>query len=75
VTVAALPPRPHCFMAHHSVPYGRVYSQWDTRGRLLVWVNRGEIADIPRHATRRGYAIAPNAIDITMLTSIPVVFP
>jgi hypothetical protein len=69
--VAALPPRPKCFMAHHAVPYGQVYRQWNTRGELLVWVNRGEIADLARH--KPDYAIAPNAIDTALLTAIPVV--
>jgi hypothetical protein len=73
--VAKLPPRPWCIKASHAVPFGRVYRQWDTRGRLIVWANRGEIEDIPCRAatTRDGYAIAPNAIDIELLTSIPVV--
>lgn len=70
--VAALPPRPKCFMAHHSVPYGRVYRQWNTKGELLVWVNRGEVADMARY--KPNYAIAPNAIDTALLTSIPVFY-
>jgi hypothetical protein len=46
--IDASPPMPHAVMAHHSVPYSRVFRQWDARGRLLVWVNRGAIADLPR---------------------------
>lgn len=42
-----VPPRAYV-MAHHSVPYGRVYRQWDTDGHLLIWVNRGLVADLPR---------------------------
>lgn len=71
--LAALPPRPRCFMASHSVPYGRVFRQWNTRGDLLVWVNRGEIADPARRKDRSEYGIAPNAIDTAALMAIPVV--
>lgn len=42
-----LPPVPSGFLASHSVPYGRVFNQWDTKGRLWVWCNRGEVADLP----------------------------
>lgn len=72
--LASLPPRPWCFMASHSVPYGRVYRQWDTRGRLLVWVNRGEVADMPLHrAADPNRALAPSFYDSAILTGIPVV--
>jgi hypothetical protein len=64
--IAALPPRPRCFMAHHAVPYGRCFHQWNTRGELLVWVNAGEIADISRRPGN------PSFVDL--LASIPVVF-
>jgi hypothetical protein len=47
VRLRDVPPRTF-IMAHHSVPYGRVYRQWDTQGHLLLWVNRGLIADLPR---------------------------
>lgn len=46
--IDAAPPVPHVIMAHHAVPYGAAFRQWDTRGRLLVWANRGQIADMPR---------------------------
>jgi hypothetical protein len=36
---------PNRFIAHHSVPYGRVFRQWMTNGDLVVWVNRGEVED------------------------------
>lgn len=42
------PPVPRYIMASHAVPYGRAYRQWTTRGALIVWVNRGELADLPR---------------------------
>lgn len=70
--LAALPPRPYCFMADHKVPYGQVFRQWDTRGRLLVWINRGEIEALSRRAATTEYAIAPNAIDTELLSAIPV---
>lgn len=35
----------HGFLAHHSVPWGRLYRQWDTKGRLWCWVNKGWIFD------------------------------
>lgn len=57
------PPRIRCFRAHHSVPYGRIFRQWNTRGELEVWVNRGEIADLPR---------VPNAgLDVAVSTLAP----
>lgn len=46
--IDAAPPVPHAILAHHAVPYGAAYRQWDTRGRLYVWANRGQIADMPR---------------------------
>lgn len=70
--VSQLPPRPHCVIASHAVPYGRIFRQWDTRGRLLIWANRGEVADIPSRAP--GYAIAPGSLDAALLSAIPVVF-
>lgn len=33
--------------AHHSVPWGRRFTQYDTMGRKIVWVNRGELAELP----------------------------
>ena len=32
-------------VAHHGVPWGRTFRQWDTAGRLVVWVNRGQLHD------------------------------
>lgn len=42
------PPRLARVYASHSVPFGRVYRMWTTRGELIAYVNRGEIADLPR---------------------------
>jgi hypothetical protein len=47
-----LPPVPHVIRAHHSVPYGRAFKQWDTAGRLIVWANRGEIKDMLRQPAK-----------------------
>lgn len=33
--------------AHHAVPFGSAFRQWDTNGELWVWANAGEIADLP----------------------------
>jgi hypothetical protein len=65
--LADLPPTPRCIMASHLVPYGRVYRQWNTRGELLLWANRGEIADLPR-AER---ASAAFGIDVAVSTLAP----
>src|SRR4051794_11020600 len=46
----AAPPAIRRIRAHHSVPYGRAYRQWNTRGELEVWANRGEIEDLPRRS-------------------------
>lgn len=35
-------------LASHAVPYGKVFRQWFTDGKLRVWVNRGELEDLPR---------------------------
>lgn len=35
-------------VASHAVPFGRVFKQYRSDGRLLLWVNRGEVADMPR---------------------------
>jgi hypothetical protein len=43
-----LPPLPYRIMASHAVPWPKTYRQWDTRGRLLLWVNTGAIYDLPR---------------------------
>lgn len=46
--IDALPPIPRGVITDHRVPYGRAFKQWDTNGDLWLWVNRGEIEDIPR---------------------------
>lgn len=46
--INAMPPAPSGIRAHHSVPYGRLFRQWDTKGRLWVWANAGMIQDLPR---------------------------
>lgn len=46
--IDAAPPVPTRMRASHRVPYGRVFRQWNTRGELEVWVNRGLIHDLPR---------------------------
>jgi hypothetical protein len=71
-TVNALRPCPSRIMASHAVPYGRAYRQWNTRGELLLWVNRGLIADLPRRpADRVGVLTGAGALGFT--AGIPVV--
>lgn len=43
-----MPIPPSGIRAAHGVPWGRVFRQWDTRGRLWLWVNRGWLEDLPR---------------------------
>jgi hypothetical protein len=43
-----LPPRVSRVIARHDVPYGRVFRMWTTRGDMIAYANRGEIADLPR---------------------------
>lgn len=50
---AELPPYPARIYATHRVPYGRVYRMWTTRGDMIVYANRGEIADLPRATGER----------------------
>jgi hypothetical protein len=38
---------PRGILAHHSVPWGKYHRQWMTNGQLYIWVNRGEVADLP----------------------------
>lgn len=46
--IAAEPEVPHAhgMLASHKVPYGKFPRQWDTKGRLWLWVNRGELEDM-----------------------------
>lgn len=43
-----LPPIAHAIMASHKVPPERTFRQWDTMGRLLIWVNTGLLLDSAR---------------------------
>lgn len=40
------PPVAREIRASHAVPWGRTYRQWNVFGELLLWVNRGELAEI-----------------------------
>jgi hypothetical protein len=70
--IDTLPPAPHAIMAHHSVPYGRAFKQWDARGRLLIWANRGEIADLPRQ-NLHGIDVLSSILCPPGLVGVPVV--
>lgn len=61
----AMPPRISRFYATHSVPYGRVFRMWTTRGELIAYINRGEVADMRR--------AGPTLDALALLTGIPVV--
>lgn len=61
------PVGPYKLVAHHSVPYGRVFRYYDTKGRLVAYVNRGQIADLPRMPRAR----VPLVLDST-LCGIPI---
>lgn len=43
--INALPPAPSGIRLSHEVPYGGVYRQWDTKGRLWIWCHRGALMD------------------------------
>jgi hypothetical protein len=59
------------FLAHHSVPYGRLYRQWDTKGRLWCWVNKGWMADLPV-ASKKSWAPGDPIYDIHAVPVIDV---
>lgn len=40
-------------VARHDVPYGRCFKYYDTKGRLIVYANRGEIADLPQRPVQQ----------------------
>lgn len=43
------PAVPHHFVARYDVPPTGRYRYWDTRGRLIVYVNRATIEALPKH--------------------------
>lgn len=59
------------FLAHHAVPYGKIYRQWDTKGRLWCWVNKGWMADLPR-AERESWKPGDAIYDIHAIPVIDV---
>lgn len=60
--------------ASHAIPYGRYFKQWDTNGRPWLWVNRGEVEDMP-HASRDGVEVIAGAgILGPELIGVPVYF-
>lgn len=63
---------PRRVMASHAVPYGRVYREWMANGDLVLWANRGEIADLP-HRNYYGVDIAVSTMVPSGLYGIPVV--
>lgn len=65
-------PRCHGFLAHHAVPYGKLYRQWDTKGRLWCWVNKGWIADMPHAAKKSSWVPGDHISDIYAVPVIDV---
>jgi hypothetical protein len=68
--VRDLPPLPYRIMASNDVPRGKTYRQWDTSGRLLVWVNRHFIDTLPRKVTSQPQVLKSAYCSV----SIPVEF-
>lgn len=64
--VEKLPPPIHRIRASHAVPYHKIYRQWNTKGQLEIWCNRGAIHDLPRKRPTHPAVIADG------LSSVPV---
>lgn len=59
----------HGIRASHKVPFGRVFRQWDTDGKLWCWCNRGEIADLPQGSRPNVFNANWTTLD---LSAIPI---
>lgn len=70
-TVKDLPPVPHHFVARYDVPPGNVYRYWDTKGRLIVYVNRAAIEALPKR--RYGGAVEVYVQRLDHRLGIPVI--
>lgn len=70
--VEALPPIADAILASHRVPRGRHYRQWDTRGRLLLWVSRGELEDA--RIRRRAFSQRVDHMAPMVIGGIPVYY-
>lgn len=68
--IGALPPRPAGIRLAHSIPYGRVFRQWDTKGRLWVWCHRGALLDAVGPRVGKGRYDGP--IGTAALCGIPI---
>jgi len=64
-----VPPAPHVVRAHYKVPFNRVFRQWDTAGRLILWVNRLQLEALPRREAQPSWLVAP-----LLPLGIPVVY-
>lgn len=60
-----LAPGVYRIIGRHDVPYGRVFRYYDTKGRLIAYCNRGELADLPR-------APKGSASNLARLFGVPV---
>lgn len=72
--VKELPPLPWRIMASHSVPWPKTYRQWDAKGRLLVWVNRGALIEWAVDAPQGGKVMLYDGLTEIVPISIPVEF-
>lgn len=67
--IDAAPPPIRRIIARHDVPYGRAFRMWNARGELIVYANRGELADLPR-----AKPTSASEQRLAELCAIPVVF-
>jgi hypothetical protein len=52
-----MPPPVWRIIARHDVPYGRCFKYYDTKNRLIVYANRGEIADLPHRPAKEQWEL------------------
>lgn len=45
--VEKVQPLVHAIWMSRHVPLGKVYRQWDSQGKLLIWVNKSVIENLP----------------------------
>lgn len=62
------PPPIRVMYARHDVPVGPPFHMWNTRGEMVVYINRSMIEGLPKQPTS-----IREMMDMTALTGIPVV--
>lgn len=63
-------PRVSGLRVHRAVPYGHYHPQWDTRGRLWIWVSKDAADEVPKAEPRSADIIL--SVLPPSLTGIPV---